>query len=145
MYVVCVGGQVFAMDRERSPRRSSKDYAAQSQMSWMNQERPMIMQPNHLQWSPNPVLIWPFGGLWGQSQAPPPPAHAQQHTAMVPYRPPAATAGGMSHGKGSGQQTPWLDLRCQAISVSMSALLCQLSFLFQVYLRVALDPLGQVY
>ena len=52
MYAVRVGRQEFAMDRERSPRRSSKDHVAQSQMSWMNQERPTVMQPSHLESEP---------------------------------------------------------------------------------------------
>ena len=75
------------MDRERSPRRSPKHNVAQSQMSWVQgKARPtIIMQPNHLQWSPNPALMRALGGLWDQSQAPPPPAHAQQHAAVVPY------------------------------------------------------------
>ena len=83
------------MDRERSPRRCPKDRLAHSQMSWRQQERPTIMQLSHLQWNANPTLMRPFGGLWGPSQAPPPPAHAQQQTAVAPYIPPDTSARGM--------------------------------------------------
>ena len=114
VFVVRVDQLPVAMDRERSPRPSPKDHVAQSQMNWMQQARPAIMQPNHVQWSPNPALMRPFGGLCGQSQAPPPPAHAQQHTAVVPYVPHAAAAGNVAwkrirtanaHGSTSGTRT----------------------------------------
>ena len=39
----------------------SKRPVAQSQMSWMQQEKPTIRQLNHLQWSPNEALMRVFG------------------------------------------------------------------------------------
>ena len=72
----------------------------------LSDELPTIMQPGHLQWNPNPTLMRPFGGLWGQTQAPPPPIHAQQQTAVVPYILPNTSARRMLPGSGSEQQTP---------------------------------------